>query len=336
MRTWEELENLAWQASSFSAPATSRLLAALKRLLQNRTHEQIEYAIRLIDENIEYYFQEEEDTAIRELKEALHFDDSLHNLFEWDYSDGEVNCYPTHRAIEYIQETSYLETEENTEDYEALLGYVERYGIDDEDDELPNVKEFELVAVLALKHFENAMSGFCPQTVEDEASDIDFPIPLQEWKEFHRKNAVSDLLRAWNILRIAEYDFMSSQRDEELKKLIKEVKETTVTNLQPTVLFRQGKSVIDPAQYAPIELIASYMRNHPTAKVEIRGYASPEGNAEFNQKLSTARAEAVKKALVKKYRIAASRLTTKGMGVTDTLFEEVSFNRVATFNDNAK
>ena len=118
--------------------------------------------------------------------------------------------------------------------------------------------------------------------------------------------------------------------------VIKEVKETTVTNLQPTVLFRQGKSVIDPAQYAPIELIASYMRNHPTAKVEIRGYASPEGNAEFNQKLSTARAEAVKTALVKKYRIAASRLTTKGMGVTDTLFEEVSFNRVATFNDNAK
>lgn len=30
MRTWAELENLAWQASSFSAPATSRLLAALK------------------------------------------------------------------------------------------------------------------------------------------------------------------------------------------------------------------------------------------------------------------------------------------------------------------
>lgn len=229
MRTWEELENLAWQASSFSAPATSRLLAALKRLLQNRTHEQIEYAIRLIDENIEYYFQEEEDTAIRELKEALHFDDSLHDLFEWDYSDGEVNCYPTHRAIEYIQETSYLETEENTEDYEALLGYVERYGIDDEDDELPNVKEFELVAVLALKHFEDAMSGFCPQTVENEASDIDFPIPLQEWREFRRENAMRDLLRAWNILRIAEYDFMSSQRDEEQKKLIKEVKENAIS-----------------------------------------------------------------------------------------------------------
>jgi len=120
------------------------------------------------------------------------------------------------------------------------------------------------------------------------------------------------------------------------KTIIKNVKSETVTNLQPTVLFRQGKSVIDPAQYAPLELIASYMRNHPESKVEIRGYASPEGSPELNQKLSDARAQAVKDALVKKYKIAASRLTTKGMGVTDTLFEEVSFNRVATFNDNAK
>ena len=63
-------------------------------------------------------------------------------------------------------------------------------------------------------------------------------------------------------------------------------KPATVTNLQPTVLFRQGKSVVDPAQYAPIELIAQYMKNHPEAQVEIKGYASPEGSAELNQKLS--------------------------------------------------
>ena len=114
------------------------------------------------------------------------------------------------------------------------------------------------------------------------------------------------------------------------------VRPVTATNLQPTVLFRQGKSVIDPAQYAPIELIATYMKNHPEAKVEIKGYASPEGSAEINQKLSEERAEAVKNALVKKYKISADRLTTKGMGATDKLFEQVEFNRVATFNDNTK
>ena len=114
------------------------------------------------------------------------------------------------------------------------------------------------------------------------------------------------------------------------------IRPVTATNLQPTVLFRQGKSVIDPAQYAPIELIATYMKNHPEAKVEIKGYASPEGSAEINQKLSEERAEAVKNALVKKYKISADRLTTKGMGATDKLFEQVEFNRVATFNDNTK
>ncbi len=113
-------------------------------------------------------------------------------------------------------------------------------------------------------------------------------------------------------------------------------KPATVTNLQPTVLFRQGKSVVDPAQYAPIELIAQYMKNHPEAKVEIKGYASPEGSAELNQKLSEARAEAVKKILVNKYKVASDRLTTKGCGATDKLFEQVEFNRVATFNDNTK
>lgn len=116
----------------------------------------------------------------------------------------------------------------------------------------------------------------------------------------------------------------------------KYVKPATATNLQPTVLFRQGKSVIDPAQYAPIELIANYMKHNPSAKVEIKGYASPEGSAELNQKLSEARAQVVKNALIKKYKIAANRLSAKGCGATDKLFEQVEFNRVATFNDTTK
>ena len=113
------------------------------------------------------------------------------------------------------------------------------------------------------------------------------------------------------------------------------VKPATATNLQPTVLFRQGKSVIDRSQQANVELIAQYMKNHPEANIEIKGYASPEGSAELNQKLSEERAEAVKNMLVKTYKIDANRLTTKGMGATDKLFKQVEFNRVATFNDSS-
>lgn len=106
--------------------------------------------------------------------------------------------------------------------------------------------------------------------------------------------------------------------------------------LQPTVIFQQGKSTIDQAQYASVAMVANYMKNHKDAKILIKGYASPEGSAELNQKLSEARATSVKNALVKRYGISASRLSTKGMGATDKLFDEVDFNRVATFTDTTK
>ena len=115
--------------------------------------------------------------------------------------------------------------------------------------------------------------------------------------------------------------------------IIEEKKETI---LQPMVIFRQGKSTIDAAQYASIEMVAKYMRNHKDAKVIVRGFASPEGNAELNQKLSEARAEAVKTALIKKYKIAADRITTEGLGATDKISEENDFNRVAMFIDTTK
>ena len=116
----------------------------------------------------------------------------------------------------------------------------------------------------------------------------------------------------------------------------KPVVEAKAANLQPSVIFRQGKSVIDKAQEANVEMIAKYMKNNKDAKVKISGYASPEGNAELNQKLSEQRAEAVKNMLVKKYKVEADRLTTEGLGATDKLFDEVEFNRVALFNDTTK
>ena len=114
------------------------------------------------------------------------------------------------------------------------------------------------------------------------------------------------------------------------------VVEKKAANLQPSVVFAQGKSKVENSQMANIQMIANYMKANPNAKVKISGYASPEGKAEFNQKLSEARAAAVKDILVKKYKIAANRLETEGLGATDKLFDEVEFNRVALFNDTNK
>ena len=131
-------------------------------------------------------------------------------------------------------------------------------------------------------------------------------------------------------------DLKKKLADCEARPTTAAVVEKTETVLQPIVIFRQGKSTIDAAQYASVEMVAKYLRNHKDSKVLVRGYASPEGNAELNQKLSEARANAVKTALVKRYKIAADRITTEGLGATDKLSEEIDFNRVAMFVDTTK
>ena len=114
------------------------------------------------------------------------------------------------------------------------------------------------------------------------------------------------------------------------------VEQKKETFLQPIVIFRQGKSTIDAAQYASVEMVAKYMKNHPESKILVKGYASPEGSAEVNQRISEARAQAVADALIKRYKIAKDRITTQGLGATSEVSEENDFNRVAMFVDTTK
>ena len=88
-------------------------------------------------------------------------------------------------------------------------------------------------------------------------------------------------------------------------------------------------------QMANIERIATYMKENPNTKVVITGYASPEGSKSFNQRLSQKRADAVKKILVQKYDIDASRITAEGKGV-GSVFSTPAWNRVSICTVNAK
>ena len=114
------------------------------------------------------------------------------------------------------------------------------------------------------------------------------------------------------------------------------VKDNTLNTVR-YVFFKQGRSTISADQLPNVEQIATYLKNHPTATVVIKGYASPEGSAEVNAKIAAARAESVKISLVKKYKIAASRISAEGQGVGE-MFSEADWNRVSicTINDNEK
>ena len=98
--------------------------------------------------------------------------------------------------------------------------------------------------------------------------------------------------------------------------------------LESVITFRQGRTTIESSQLPNVERIATYLRNHKEASVVIKGYASPEGSAEVNARIANQRAEAVKKMLVSKYRIAESRISAEGQGVGN-MFDKPDWNRVS-------
>ena len=108
------------------------------------------------------------------------------------------------------------------------------------------------------------------------------------------------------------------------------------TQLAPVVIFDQGKSTVNKAQQPSVQMIATYMKNHPDSHVTIKGYASPEGNADVNQKLSVNRAKSVYDMLVNTYKIAPSRLQYEGLGATADVFPENDWNRVCVFLEETK
>ena len=147
-----------------------------------------------------------------------------------------------------------------------------------------------------------------------------------------------DRLRA--SLKEKESELTDSQK--KIKKLEEELEaernkkpqviEKTVTKskktLESVVTYRVGKTTIESSQLPNVERIATYLKKYPNSKVVIKGFASPEGNLEKNQKLAADRAESVKKILVTRYKISSDRIQAEGNGIGD-MFSEPDWNRVS-------
>ena len=94
------------------------------------------------------------------------------------------------------------------------------------------------------------------------------------------------------------------------------------------VHFPVNKTAVNADQQRNVECIAAYLKSHPEATCEIKGYASKEGPADNNIKLANGRAASVKDMLVKKYGIDAKRINAQGQGISN-MFDELSWNRVS-------
>ena len=118
-------------------------------------------------------------------------------------------------------------------------------------------------------------------------------------------------------------------------KIVKDTIDNSKKTLESVITFRQGRITIDNSQLPNVERIAIYLRNHKEAGVVIKGYASPEGSEELNERIARQRAEAVQKMLVNKYGISKERIVAEGQGI-GYMFEEPDWNRVSICTINSK
>jgi OOP family OmpA-OmpF porin len=80
------------------------------------------------------------------------------------------------------------------------------------------------------------------------------------------------------------------------------------------VEFDFDKSVIKQKYHHEIGNLADVMKKYPDLKITLEGHTDNVGGLAYNEKLSQRRVDAVKKYLVEKFGIEASRLSAKGYG----------------------
>ena len=88
-------------------------------------------------------------------------------------------------------------------------------------------------------------------------------------------------------------------------------------NWSRRVFFDRDKSAIKPQFREEVAKVAQSMQEFPNATAVIEGHASKDSNrssAKYNQRLSEARANAVKSMLSNEFGIAPNRLSAVGYG----------------------
>ncbi len=89
------------------------------------------------------------------------------------------------------------------------------------------------------------------------------------------------------------------------------------------IRFEFDKATILPRSYPELNQFVKLLKDNPTIRVEIQGHTDSKGAADYNQKLSERRAEAVRNYFVSKG-IPASQMITKGYGMTKPIADNAT------------
>lgn len=168
MKAIKELEETVSTKSDYDyLKQLKGLFYDIKKCLNNRTDDDINTISNFIDNSIDDYFQNELDIAIEKARQAVRDGEYEHNVFFEPPMklDDYLGC-----PIEYEIALEFCaDTRENTTENEALQRVLNYY-YDGDISDLEDVKDYEIMAVMALKHIQSALEN---SDVEYQMSELD-------------------------------------------------------------------------------------------------------------------------------------------------------------------
>jgi len=114
-------------------------------------------------------------------------------------------------------------------------------------------------------------------------------------------------------ITIVEKELMAQEVVADAKSLMSDIQATGRASIYG-IYFDFDKADIKPESEPALKEIAKLLQDNQEVKLYVVGHTDNAGNIDYNMKLSKARADAVMKELVAKYKVSSQRLKAYGVG----------------------
>ncbi|GAB1670270.1 hypothetical protein [Mannheimia haemolytica] len=174
----------------------------IEKCLINRSNDDIKAISIFIDESIDDYFQYELEEAIEKAREAVRNGDFEHNRF-FD-PPVKLDDYLSAPIEDEIMLAFDVASRENTTDNQALQ-YILNYFFGNEITDLEDVRDYEVMAVMALKHIQSALQ-YSDEKYQKENIDSNFVKYglVDDYLHIAEQNAVEESINACLAINLCQ------------------------------------------------------------------------------------------------------------------------------------
>lgn len=132
-------------------------------------------------------------------------------------------------------------------------------------------------------------------------------------EESQRQSLASQQQAEISQQQARDAELRTGQLEAQLKELNAKKTERGLVITLGDVLFDTNKAVLKSSGTRGLQKLAAFLKQYPQRKARIEGYTDSTGSAEYNQDLSSRRAEAVRTSLME-MGVDTTRITTQGFG----------------------